>query len=115
MRLAILCLTCALALSAQTPGPATLPWRAAVALPWQMDAPDGPPEPMPASAQTDLPLTVRMAMDGHISVVSEKGRGSTFTVDLPLLAEDVPSGDAPCGDAPCGDAPCGDAPCGDAP
>jgi len=74
VRLAILCLTCALALSAQAPVPSGLPWRAAGALPWQMDAPDAPPEPMPAaSAQTDLPLTVRMAMDGHIRVTDAKG------------------------------------------
>jgi signal transduction histidine kinase/HAMP domain-containing protein len=31
-----------------------------------------------------------MAMDGQLTVVSEKGRGSTFTVDLPLLSEGTP-------------------------
>jgi signal transduction histidine kinase len=34
-----------------------------------------------------LSQRLAMAMDGRITVESEKGRGSTFTVDLPLLTE----------------------------
>ncbi|BDU76631.1 sensor histidine kinase [Mesoterricola sediminis] len=37
-----------------------------------------------------LSQRLAMAMGGQITVESEKGRGSVFTVDLPLLAEEAP-------------------------
>jgi hypothetical protein len=51
VRLAAYCLTGALALSAQVPSlqtSAILPWRAAPALPWQMELPAPAPSPVTA-------------------------------------------------------------------
>lgn len=74
MRLATLCLTGALALSAQTPPPGGLPWKGAGALPWQMEEPG----PAPALAElkptrTTMALTVRIAADGTIRITDDKG------------------------------------------
>ena len=71
MRLAAFCLSGALALSAQTPA---LPWRAAPALPWQMEQPGPAPAPVAAPpVQTAFTLTVRVAADGAVRVTDEKG------------------------------------------
>ena len=74
MRLATLCLTGALALSAQTPPAGGLPWKSAVALPWQMEEPG----PVPALSdarptQSYLALAVRIAPDGDIRITDDKG------------------------------------------
>ncbi len=74
MRLATLCLTGALALSAQTPPPGGLPWKSAGALPWQMEVPG--PASAPCSAtptQSYLGLTVRLAADGDVRITDDKG------------------------------------------
>jgi len=73
VRLAILLLSPALALSAQVPA-GNLPWRAAPALPWQMEAPGPPPAPCAAEpTQTRLDLAVRLAQDGTLRITDEKG------------------------------------------
>jgi hypothetical protein len=69
VRLAAFCLSGALALSAQTPA---LPWRAAPALPWQMEQPGPAPAPVAAPpVQTAFTLTVRVAADGAVRVTDE--------------------------------------------
>jgi hypothetical protein len=52
----------------------TLPWRAAPALPWQMEEPGPPPAPCTASpTQTSFGLTVHLARDGAVRLTDQKG------------------------------------------
>ena len=52
----------------------TLPWRAAPALPWQMEEPGPPPAPCAASpTQTSFGLTVHLAQDGAVRLTDQKG------------------------------------------
>jgi hypothetical protein len=73
VRLAVLLLTAALGLSAQTPGTG-LPWRAAPALPWQLEGPGPVPAPCAAKpTQTYFGLSVRLDQDGALRITDEKG------------------------------------------
>lgn len=72
MRLAILLLTAALGLGAQTPG-AGLPWRTAPALPWQLEASGAVSSAADATPGRALPLTVRLDQDGALRITDPKG------------------------------------------
>ena len=72
MRLAVLFLTGALGLWAQTPS--TLPWRKAAALPWEMVETSPPPVPCTAvPTQSYFALAVSVAQDGAVRITDAKG------------------------------------------
>jgi hypothetical protein len=74
VRLVTFLLTGALALTAQTPPPNSLPWKSSGALPWQTDDPAQGTEPLPLKpTQSFFSLTVRVADDGTLRITDDKG------------------------------------------